>query len=292
MTHIPVLINEVLEHLDPKPGDDFIDCTVGEGGHALAILKMTAPDGRLLGIDRDADMADRFRQRAEQLGVSERLVVHHGNFKDIREIAKKYKFFKVKGILFDVGVSSWHIDKSGKGFSFQNIEPLDMRFDRTGGGTTALEIVNSWPEKVIARIIYEFGEERHSRRIAKAIVEERKINKIVTTDQLVGVISRAISKKSHGVHFATRTFQALRIAVNNELENIEIGIKEAINILSSGGRVAVISFHSLEDRIVKNVFKNEVLLKVITKKPIRPLGEEVGRNPRARSAKLRVAELI
>ena len=213
-------------------------------------------------------------------------------------------------------MSSWHIDKSGKGFSFQNIETLDMRFDRTKNETTALEIVNSWPEEVIARIIYEFGEDRYSRRIAKAIVMERKIKRIETTDRLVGVISRAAPRRGLGVHVATRTFQALRIAVNNELENMEIGIKEAINILSPGGRIAVIAFHSLEDRRVKNIFRNyskEVegrptsvhgefapserselmgLLKRITKKPIVPSRDEIKENPRARSAKLRVAERV
>lgn len=324
--HIPVLLDEVLEYLDPRPGDDFIDCTVGEGGHALAILKLTAPNGRVLGIDRDADMIERLNQTADRLGVSDRLMMHHGNFADIREIAEGHKFSDVRGVLFDLGVSSWHFDESGRGFSFRDIEPLDMRFDTSANTLTAAGIINSWPEEAIARIIFEFGEERYSRHIARRIVEERKKNRIETTDQLVNIISRAVPirpfdktrgkrargkpRKSRGIHFATRTFQALRIAVNSELENVENGINEAISILYPKGRIAVISFHSLEDRIVKNIFKDyskeggppslangelrkgKGLLRALTKKPVIPSDEEVSGNPRARSAKLRVAEKI
>jgi len=290
--HIPVLLNEVLQYLDPKPGDNFIDCTVGEGGHALAILKMTAPDGRVLGIDRDAGMVERLQESAKSLAVNDRFLVRHGNFAEIGDIAKQYDFFPLHGILFDFGMSSWQLEESGAGFSFQNIEPLDMRFDRTRDTETAASIVNSWPEESIARIIYEFGEERYSRRIAKEIVVSRKKQRILTTDKLVGIISKAVPRKQKGMHVATRTFQALRIAVNSELENVEKGITDAINLLSTGGRVAAISFHSLEDRRVKQIFKGSPDIGVLTKKPVTPSDEEIRGNPRARSAKLRVAEKI
>jgi len=321
--HIPVLLNEVLQYLDPKPGDNFIDCTVGEGGHALAILKMTAPNGTLLAIDRDAEMADRLKQRAEHLGIGDRLILHHGNYSKIRDIAAVYGFNSVQGILFDFGMSSWQLDKSGAGFSFRNIEPLDMRFDRTSESETAATIVNSWPEDSIARVISEFGEDRFARRIAKEIVTQRKRTRIETTDQLVAVISRAVPSiaRRKKIHYATRTFQALRIAVNSELEAVDEGLREAISLLSPGGRIGAISFHSLEDRRVKNIFReysrrgeeasplrrgqgssrsagsksnsarsSSGYLRIHTKKPIRASFEEVRSNPRSRSAKFRVAE--
>lgn len=293
--HIPVLLNEVLQYLVPKPGENFIDCTAGEGGHALAILKMIAPSGRVLGIDRDADMVERLREKAERLDVSERLIINHGNFTDVSEIAEVHKFNRVRGVLFDFGMSSWQLEESGVGFSFQNIEPLDMRFDRTKDTETAATILNSWPEESIRRVIDEFGEERYARRIAREVVMSRKKGRIMTTDQLVSIISRAVPHKQQGIHFATRTFQALRIAVNSELENLEKGISEAINLLPSGGRIAAVSFHSLEDRRVKNIFREGSsggFLKVITKKPVVSSSEEIRGNPRARSAKLRAAEKI
>lgn len=286
--HIPVLLIETLQYLDPKPGDNFIDCTVGEGGHALAILKMIAPNGRVLGIDRDAGMADLIRSRV----VESRFIMEHGNFADVEEIAKKHNFSKINGALFDFGISSWQLEESGAGFSFKNIEPLDMRFDRTKDTETAESILNSWPKEALYRIISEFGEERYARRIAKEIYISRKKERIKTTDQLVAIISRAVPHRGEKIHFATRTFQALRIAVNSELDNLEKGVKSVINLLSSGGRIAAISFHSLEDRRVKNIFRGSPGLKIITKKPIAPSYEEIRNNPRARSAKLRVAEKI
>lgn len=315
--HIPVLLNEVLTYLEPKPGDNVIDCTIGEGGHAFTILRLVAPHGRVLGIDRDAEMIKK--------SPSERLILHHGNFSDITEIARRYNFSPVNGILFDFGLSSWQLEESGAGFSFQNNEPLDMRFDRTKNAETAASILNSWPEASISRIIYEFGEERFARRIAKEVVQARKKDRITTTDQLVEIISRVVLRKSREIHFATRTFQALRIAVNNELINIEAGLKAAINLLSPGGRICAISFHSLEDRRVKNIFREYSKvercppsfldkfgaeegkgssslaglepslvgsLRILTKKPITPSEEEIDLNPRARSGKLRAAEKI
>lgn len=313
--HIPVLLNEVLEYLDPKPGDDFIDCTVGAGGHALAILRMTAPDGLLLGIDRDLSMVERLQRSGELLGVGDRLLLHHGNFADVGEIVQGHKFGPVSGILFDFGLSSFQLEESGAGFSFRNIEPLDMRFDRTKNTETAADILNAWPEEALHRLISEFGEERYAREIAKEITGARKRERIQTTDQLVGIISKALpyAKKGRGIHFATRTFQALRIAVNEELEHIEEGIREGIGVLRPGGKIAAISFHSLEDRIVKRMFREYSKraegpaspatagfgeagglprLRIITKKPIRPSSGEIHANPRSRSAKLRVAEKL
>lgn len=297
MAHIPVLLNEVLQHLDPKSGENFIDCTVGEGGHALAILKMTAPGGMLLGIDRDADMVARLKERAERMEVKDRFIIEHGSFSDVKRIAEKNNFSSVRGVLFDFGMSSWQLEESGAGFSFQNIEPLDMRFDRTNDGLTAASILNSWPKESIRRVISEFGEERHARRISEKIVEFRKKERILTTDQLAGIISEAIPRgRQRGkINLATRTFQALRIAVNSELDAVSQGVSDAIELLSPGGKVAAISFHSLEDRIIKNIFrenKREGSLKIITKKPISPTQEEILGNPRARSAKLRVAEKL
>ena len=293
--HIPVLLNEILEYLDPKPNENFIDCTVGEGGHALAMLKLTAPDGKMLGIDRDADMVARLRERVRVMGMGDRFIIHHGNFSDLADIAEGYKFAQVQGILFDFGMSSWQLEESGAGFSFQNIEPLDMRFDRTKDTETAATILNSWPEESIRRVIDEFGEERYARRIAREIVTSRKKDRIKTTDQLAAIILRAVPRRSGKTHLATRTFQALRIAVNSELENLEKGVNEAINLLSSCGRIAAVSFHSLEDRRVKQIFRegsSSGILKIITKKPVVSLPGEVRGNPRARSAKLRVAEKI
>ncbi len=285
--HIPVLLNEVLQYLEPKPGENFIDCTYGEGGHALAILRLVAPNGKVLGIDRDAAMI--------KISPSDRLILHHGNFADIRAIAAQYDFASINGILFDFGLSSWQLEESGAGFSFQNIEPLDMRFDRSDvNSETAASIVNSWREEAIAQILYEFGEERYARRIAREIIQARKKERIARTDQLVRIILRAVPKRSE-IHCATRTFQALRIAVNNELENIEKGLHEAIGLLSWGGRICAISFHSLEDRRVKNIFKEyakEGSLKILTKKPMVPSEEERRANPRARSAKLRWGEKL
>lgn len=303
--HIPVLLNEVLQYLDPKPGDNFIDCTVGGGGHALAFLKMTVPGGKVLGVDRDADMVARLCEQAEKLGIGDRLILTHGNFAEVLDIAARTNFSPVQGILFDFGMSSWQLEESGAGFSFQNIEPLDMRYDRTGSANTAAEIVNSWPQEAIRRILWEFGEERYAGRFAKEIVSARKRKRIETTDQLVGILSRARPRRRgrDNLHFATRTFQALRIAVNEELENVEKGLRDAITLLFPGGRIAAISFHSLEDRRVKQIFREyskaeegfsatSCALKIITKKPVRPTREEIEENPRARSAKLRVAQKL
>lgn len=290
-THIPVLKNEVLKYLDPKPNENFIDCTVGEGGHSLAILEKNGPKGKVLGIDRDPEQIKNCKENLAKF--KERLILVCDNFANLKEIVKRENFKKVSGILFDLGLSSWHLEKSGRGFSFQRDEPLIMRFDGKEG-LTAKEIVNQWPEEKIKEILKNYGQERFAKKIAERIVEERKIKPIETTFQLVKIIEKAVPSwyLHRKIHFATKTFQALRIAVNEELENLKAGLQKALEVLNKGGRLVVISYHSLEDRIVKNFLKeNEKkgVLKILTKKPIRPKGKEIKFNPRSRSAKLRAA---
>jgi 16S rRNA (cytosine1402-N4)-methyltransferase len=302
ITHIPVLQKEVLEIFDPKPNQNFIDCTIGEGGHALAILEKTAPEGKILGIDWDQEMIKSLKSKVETLKLSKRLILVNDSFVNLKEIVEKENFKDVEGILLDLGLSSWHLEKSGRGFTFQKDEFLDMRY---GGNSelTAEKILNKWPEKEIEKILREYGQERFAKKISKKIFEERKIKPIRTTPQLVEIIKRATPSWYHTrwapggdgypkIHFATRTFQALRIAVNDELENLKKVLPQAIEILKKNGKLVVISFHSLEDRIVKNFFKENFqkgLCKIITKKPIRPSAEEIKSNPRSRSARLRSA---
>jgi len=276
--HIPVLTKEVLEYLSPKPNENFIDCTLGFGGHAEEILKRTKPNGKVLGIEIDPEIAKKNKQ--------ERLIVVNDSYVNLRKIVK-VNDFKANGILFDLGLSSFHFEGSNRGFSFQKDEFLDMRFSPKSR-LMAYDIINSWPEKDIEEILKEYGEERHSRRIAKAITEARKIK---TTKELACLIEKIVPRRGK-IHPATRTFQALRIAVNDELENIRKGLLEATEVLGVGGRIVVISFHSLEDRIVKHFFKDNPNLKVLFKKPIQPQEDEILNNPRSRSAKLRAVVKI
>lgn len=282
MAHIPVLQKEVMECLNPKPNENFIDCTIGEGGHSMAILERTAPRGKVLGIDRQL----RLKQK-------ERLILTENNFANLKDIVEEYRFRPVNGIFFDLGMSSWHLEDSGRGFSFRKKEPLDMRYDAKEG-LTAEKIVNYWSRAEIERILLEYGEERKARRIAELIAAVRKTKPVVNTLQL-----RAIVEKSGGN--LAQTFQALRIAVNGELKNLEKALPQAAEILEEGGRLAVISFHSLEDRIVKNFFSakggsaeggKNTLFTLLTKKPIVPGREEVRNNPRSASAKLRAVKKI
>ncbi len=293
MAHIPVLKKEVLEYLDPKPNENFVDATLGEAGHSLAILEKTKPDGKILGIDWGAEMIERLEPRIKDYKLGDRIILIRDCFVNLKKIVEENNFKSINGILFDLGYSSWHIDESGKGLTFQKDEPLDMRLG-SGQLVTAEEVINNWKGEDIERILKEYGDERFSKRIAMKIVETRKVKLIKTTFELIEVIRRAFPKtyKFGKSHFATRTFQAIRIAVNNELENLKIVLPQAIDVLESGGRVAVISFHSGEDRIVKNLFREKAkqgLVKILTKKPIQSSFEEIKENPRARTAKLRVA---
>lgn len=298
--HEPVLLEEVLAALAPRSGGRYIDGTIGSGGHARAVLDHSAPDGRLLGIDLDPIAVAQARRALAEYG--DRLVLLQGNFAAIGEIAQQYNFAPVDGILFDLGLSSLQLEAPERGFSFQVDGPLDMRFDPQHG-PSACDLVNGLPESELADIIYRYGEERRARRIARAIVEARPLR---TTGELAHLVARIV-KRSGGIHPATRTFQALRIAVNRELENLERALPAAVDLLAEGGILAVISFHSLEDRIVKRFFVEqakgcvcppqlpvcacgrEPRLRILTRKPIRPSAAEVERNPRSRSARLRVA---
>ena len=290
--HIPVLQKEVIEYLDPKPNENFIDCTIGEAGHSLAILEKNGPKGKVLGIDRDPGVIKNIESRIPNLEFRKRLVLACDNFANLEEIVKKQNFKQVSGILFDLGMSSWHLEESGRGFSFLRNEPLDMRYNLENP-LTAEKIVNYWSKSEIEKILREYGEERFAKKIAERIIESRA-KPIETTFQLIEIIKSVIPREYQvgRLHPATRTFQALRIAVNDELNNLEKTLPQAINVLNRGGRLVVISFHSLEDRIVKNFLKKcggDADVKLITKKPIGPSKEEIIKNPRSRSAKLRSA---
>jgi len=291
MIHKPVLLKEILEYLKPESGQKFIDCTFGFGGHGLAILEKVLPNGKVLGIEIDKDIFDQWNLAKQR---REGLVLVNDSYVNLKKIADENGFNAVDGILLDLGISSWHFDKSKKGFSFKDEESLDMRLDdRTE--KSASDIVNDWSYEDLAKIFSEYGEERFSKRIAKAIVEFRRKKAIKTTADLVNIIKDAIPKKFHRgkIHFATKVFQALRIAVNDELRNIEKVLPQAVEILKLGGVLAVISFHSGEDRIIKNFFKNlKNNVEALTKKPIVPSDEEIKNNPRARSAKLRISQKV
>jgi len=291
--HIPVLQKEVIEYLDPKPNENFIDCTIGEGGHSLAILEKNAPKGKVLGIDVDAEVIKNTKYYIQNTIYKNRVVLVSDNFANLKEIVRREKFIKVCGILLDLGMSSWHLEESGRGFSFLRNEPLDMRYNLENP-LTAEKIVNYWSKSEIEKILREYGEERFAKKIAERIIESRA-KPIETTFQLIEIIKSVIPRKYQAgrLHPATRTFQALRIAVNDELNNLEKTLPQAINVLNRGGRLVVISFHSLEDRIVKNFLKKcggDAYVKLITKKPIGPSKEEIIKNPRSRSAKLRACQ--
>jgi len=290
MKHQPVLQKEVLEYLDPKPNENFIDCTVGQGGHARLILEKTAPKGVVLGIDQDPKQIENCRQELRDL--KERLVLVNSSYANLKEIVQENRFGEIGGILIDLGMSSWQLEESGRGFSFLKDEPLIMSYGQDG--LTAKEILNKWPLENIESIFQNYGEERFSKRIARRIVEARKIRPIETTFQLVEIIQKSLPKRYQfgKIHFATRVFQALRIAVNGELENLEDVLPQMMEILQSGARLVIISFHSAEDRIVKNFLREkskENIIKILTKKPITAEESEVIENPRSRSAKLRAA---
>lgn len=285
--HVPVLLQEVMANLNPKAGDRLIDCTLGGAGHTAALLDRSGPDGQLLALDADPDALERARTRLADFG--KRVIFVHSNFSDLYKVATAHGFDAVDGILMDLGLSSDQL-ASTRGFSFQHAGALDMRFD-PAQLESAADLVNTLDGDELADLIYEYGEERLSRRIARAIVMARPIR---TAEQLAEVIADAIGRRGR-LHPATRTFQALRIAVNDELNALKNALPAAVNLLKPGGRLAVISFHSLEDRIVKQFIRDaaqEKTLRRLHKKPIAPGETEIKANPRARSAKLRVAEKV
>lgn len=303
--HVPVLLREAIDGLAVRPGGTYLDGTLGGGGHAAAILEASGPDGRLLGLDRDPTALARARGALGRFG--DRVVVAAGSFAELDRLADEAGFDRFDGILLDLGVSSDQLDDPERGLTFQARGPLDMRLDRTAG-TTAAELVDALTETELADVLYELGEERASRRIARAIVAARPI---ATTDRLAEVVASAIGRP-HGragrIHPATRTFQALRMAVNDELGQIAAALPRAARRLAGGGRLVVISFHSLEDRLVKRTLRDlagepppgappfaaapPALLRLVGRKAIRPGDAECTRNPRARSARMRVAERL
>lgn len=296
LRHIPVMAEEVLFWLIQQGGRTYLDCTVGFSGHAEKLLEASGPHSRLIGLDRDALAIAASRERLARFG--ERVFLLHGHFVDLKQHLAASGISQVDGILFDLGVSSRQLEEPARGFSFQGDGPLDMRMDQSMSGTAA-ELVNRWPEAQLADTIFQFGEERFSRRIARAIVHAREHRPLATTKELASVIEGAVpANYRHGrIHCATRTFQAFRIAVNQELDCLEPALRDAVDVLTPGGRLCVISFHSLEDRIVKHTFralsgKDNPSLMVLTKKPQIPTRDESQRNPRSRSAKLRVAQRV
>ncbi|RQD73507.1 MAG: 16S rRNA (cytosine(1402)-N(4))-methyltransferase RsmH [Candidatus Syntrophonatronum acetioxidans] len=308
MMHIPVLLEEAVYHLNCQPGKEIVDCTVGQGGHSRKILESIGPKGFLWGIDRDEKVLELAEKNLAGFN-NYRLI--NGNFGNLENIAKRYFPQGIDGVLFDLGVSSLQLDEAGRGFSYQKDTPLDMRMD-TGQEITARSLVNQLPLEELTRIIKEYGEESWAKRIARFIVKEREKKELKTTGELVEVIKAAVPARARrkGGHPARRTFQALRIAVNKELENLKRGLEASFQILRPGGRLCVISFHSLEDRMVKEFFKSKEgkcicppkaplcicgqrkEIKIINRKPVTPKKEEIEQNPRARSARLRAGEKL
>ena len=303
--HIPVLLREVLEGLGVFPGGRYIDATVGAGGHTAAILEYTAPDGRALGLDRDPKASAVAAVRLEPFGS--RACVVHASYDHLEAVAREKGFIPADGVLFDLGFSSLQVEDAERGFAFRLEGPLDMRFDPLDGGPTAADLLNCLSEEELSALLWRYGEEPQSRRIARAVVEARPF---YTTRQLAEVVTRALGRTRGHIHPATRTFQALRIAVNRELELLEVALPQAVSVLRTGGRLAVITFHSLEDRIVKQFFKEQAqrctcppeapictcghqpVLRLVTRKSVTASDEEIAANPRSRSARLRVAEKI
>lgn len=292
--HVAVMTSEVMDALKPQAGGAYLDATLGGGTHTAALLERSAPDGRVLSLDVDPAALERARSRFTAYGS--RFTVVEGNFRDLARIAREKSFAPLDGVVIDLGVSSDELLDPTKGLSFQVAGPLDMRLGPKANaeGLTAAEIANSWPEARIAEILREYGEERYARGIAAALVEARKGKKIVNTLDLADIVRSAVpaSYERGRIHPATRTFQALRIAVNDELEALKEAIEGARAVLKPDGIIAVISFHSLDDRIVKQAFRSAEDLEPLTKKPLMPSEEEQSRNPRARSAKLRAARKI
>ena len=296
MAHIPVLKDEVIKYLDPRPGENFIDGTCGGGGHAQEILKHITPGGRILCLDLDKETIERLQKKINGERVAGRMIFVNDNFGDLEKIVQKNNFSPVNGILLDLGMSSDQLEESGRGFSFLKDEPLDMRYWQSNE-ITAHQIVNQWSPLEIEKILEEYGEEKFARKISLEIGRARKLKSIQTTRELLEVIGRAVPEKyKHGrTNFATRTFQALRIAVNDELENLKKFLPQSLRVLAGEGCLVIISFQSLEDRIVKNFFRQsakEKKLEILTKKPLTPTGEEIFANPRSRSAKLRAVKLL
>ncbi len=308
--HKPVLLTEVLEYLNLQPGCVVADCTAGGGGHSEAIIKEILPGGRLIALDQDNDAVEAVKERLKTFGADTISVVQ-ANFINLKAVLQELGIKKIDGVLYDLGVSSYQLDAPERGFSYKNDAPLDMRMNKEAP-LSAYDLISQASQEELSRIIYSYGEERWAKRIAAFIVQEREKEAIETTQRLVEIIKMAIPKgaRQDGPHPAKRTFQALRIAVNRELEILEEALEQGIEVLNPGGRIVVISFHSLEDRIAKEVFQrkakgctcpkelpvcvcnNKPVVKIMKRKPILPGAEELENNPRSRSAKMRAAQKL
>jgi 16S rRNA (cytosine1402-N4)-methyltransferase len=302
--HLPVMVPETLKALNVQPGGRYIDATAGEGGHSKAILSASDPGGQVLALDADQEAVAVAINRVSEFGDS--FLAVNANFRDLRITALRHDFVPVHGVLFDLGVSSLQLDREPRGFSFRRADPLDMRFS-ISQRVTASDVVNTYGQDELADLIYHLGEDRAARRIASAIVRNRPVE---TSLELADIIQKVSPRRGSRIHPATRVFQAIRIAVNDELSALEIALQQAASLIGQGGRMTVISYHSLEDRIVKNFFRKESLdcicppdtplcvcdhratLKMVMKKPLSPSDAEIDSNPRSRSAKLRSAERI
>jgi 16S rRNA (cytosine1402-N4)-methyltransferase len=286
--HIPVLLAQTLEYLRPAPGDVFVDGTLGGGGHARAIAERVQPEGRVIAVDLDAAAVERAEDSLAGLPIE----VAAGSYADVPELLADLGIASVNGVLLDLGLSSDQLASAERGFSFQTSGELDLRFDRENG-EPAWRMLARLSEQHLADLIYQFGEERFSRRIARRIVEQRRSQPIRTADQLASLVRSCVPRsRGHQIDPATRTFQALRIAVNGELDSLATALRRLPDCLKPGGRLVIISFHSLEDRMVKQAFRDDERLLVVTRKPIQATDDEANRNARARSAKLRVAERV
>ena len=304
LSHSPVLLEEAIGALKIERGGRYIDCTVNGGGHAAVIMEECTPGGILLGIDADPSALKVARERLRSYGAD--VILVNENFKYLESIAGRHGFRPVNGIIFDLGMSSLQLEDPLRGFSFQHDSPLDMRFG-PNQAVTAADIVNGYGERELAQLLFKYGEEGRGRQIARSIVRNRPVR---TTLELARIVEKVVGRERGRIHPATRTFQALRIAVNEELENLELALEQAVRLLGTGGRLVVISFHSLEDRLVKNFLRREAQgclcspevpactcghtpqLKVMTRRAVRPSQEELQSNPRSRSAKMRVAERV
>lgn len=288
--HIPVLLRETIQKLAPLSNENFIDATCGFGGHTKLILEKNGPKGRVLAVDQDRMALEETEKNLKN--YFKRVDFVRSNFAELGLIVRSWKVSHIDGILFDLGVSTFQLKTSKRGFSFNADADLDMRMSPDTQRISARDIVNKWSPKDLRNLLYFMGEEPQAKAIARAIVKERSLRPIVKVDELVAVIKRALPPRyrlAGQKHFATSTFRALRMAVNQELENLKEGLKQAVSVLSPGGRIAVISFHSLEDRMVKNFFREREDIKILTPKPITPTLEEIKINPSARSGKLRAA---
>ena len=304
MNHLPVLYNEIIHAMQPHPEGLYVDGTVGAGGHAYGILQASSPDGQLLGMDVDPQALALAAEKLFEFGT--RVHIVHTSYSTLLKRLKALKWTQVDGILLDLGLSSMQLDTQARGFSFLKEAPLDMRFDPSSGASAA-DLVNHMDEDELADVLFRYGEEHRSRQVARAILQARPIT---TTTQLAQVVARVTRSGREGIHPATRTFQAIRIAVNRELEMLETVLPQTVQALAPGGRLAIIAFHSLEDRMVKQFMRREsqdcicppqqpvctcghhATLREVTRKPIRPQEVEIKNNPRSRSARLRVAERI